>query len=234
MAEEIINPDSLSIVLNLSDVEGIAGIIASNLSNSYRKPTIIFSQTNDVLIGSGRSTQDVNLLEILKTIESNNDYIVKVGGHAAACGITIKAESFNQFNEDLTALLENITTVDVIVEDEPLQVIADDFITVSDINKTNCEALRPLYFFTEQAPTFILKDITITKVKYSNNNPDNICFTLKDNTGTCDTWTWKIGNMYKQMGEPKQVSLVAELDTKFGKPSLNILSIIPKGDCIYE
>jgi hypothetical protein len=57
-----------------------------------------------------------------------------------------------------------------------------------------------------------------------------VCFTIKDNTGVCDTWTWKIGNIYKQLGEPKQVTLIAELDTKFGKPSLNILNIIPKGE----
>ena len=40
--------------------------------------------------------------------------------------------------------------------------------------------------------------------------------------------------MYKMLGEPKQVSIIAELDTKFGKPSLNILNIIPKGEIKYE
>ena len=233
-AEEMIDINKLGIVLNLSNVEGIAGIIASNVVGKYRKPTIVFSQAGDVLIGSGRSTDNINLLSVIKQIEANTDYIVKIGGHASACGITIKKQYFNDFCNALYNALENITVVDNIEEQEELRVVVDDYITVSDINKNNCESLRSLYFFTESNPVFALNDITITKVKYSGNNPNNICFDIKDKTGSISTWAWGVGDMYKMLGEPKQVSIIAELDTKFGKPSLNILNIIPKGEIKYE
>ena len=233
-AEEMIDINKLSIVLNLSDVEGIAGIIASNVVSKYRRPTIVFSQAGDVLIGSGRSIDGINLLSVIKQIEANTDYIVKVGGHASACGITIKKQYFNDFCNALYNALENITVVDNTEEQEELRIVVDDYITVSDINKDNCEILRSLYFFTESNPVFALNDITITKVKYSGNNPNNICFDIKDKTGSISTWTWGVGDMYKMLGEPKQVSIIAELDTKFGKPSLNILNIIPKGEINYE
>jgi single-stranded-DNA-specific exonuclease len=232
-AEEMININKLGIVLNLSDVEGIAGIIASNVASKYRKPTIVFSQAGDVLIGSGRS-DNINLLSVIKQIEANTDYIVKIGGHASACGITIKKQYFNDFCNALYNALEDITVVDNMEEQEELRVVVDDYITVSDINKDNCESLRSLYFFTESNPVFALNDITITKVKYSGNNPNNICFDIKDKTGSISTWAWGVGDMYKMLGEPKQVSIIAELDTKFGKPSLNILNIIPKGEIKYE
>ena len=234
MAEEMIDINKPGIVLNLVDVEGIAGIIASNVVNKYRRPTIVFSQAGDVLIGSGRSTDGINLLSVIKQIEANTDYIVKVGGHASACGITIKKQYFNDFCNTLYNALENITVVDNTEEQEELRVVVDDYITVSDINKDNCESLRSLYFFTESNPVFALNDITITKVKYSGNNPNNICFDIKDKTGSISTWAWGVGDMYKMLGEPKQVSIIAELDTKFGKPSLNILNIIPKGEIEYE
>jgi hypothetical protein len=75
---------------------------------------------------------------------------------------------------------------------------------------------------------FAINNVIITKVKYSGNNPNNVCFDLKDKSGTLQTWAWGVGDMYKALKEPKQVTIIAELDSKFGKPSLNILNIIPK------
>ena len=40
--------------------------------------------------------------------------------------------------------------------------------------------------------------------------------------------------MYKQLGSPKKVTLIAEIELKFGKPALNIINIIPEGELIYE
>ena len=116
------------------------------------------------------------------------------------------------------------------IKSEPVNtdIIVDDYITLSDVTKDNCDFQRSLYFFTESNPVFALNDIIITKVKYSGNNPNNVCFDLKDSSGTLQTWAWGVGNMYKELKEPKQVTLIAELDSKFGKPSLNILNIIPK------
>ena len=226
IAEEMIDLESETIILQLDDVEGIAGIIASNLSSKYRKCTIVFSQAGDVLIGSARSDGYVDLLKTLKIIADSNDFILKVGGHADACGITIKADSLNKLRNNLESILSAIPKI----KHEPVsqEIIVDDYITLSDVTKKNCDALRSLYFFTESNPVFAINDVVITKVKYSGNNPNNVCFDLKDSTGTLQTWTWGIGDTYKLLKEPKQVSLIAELDMKFGKPSLNIISIIPK------
>jgi single-stranded-DNA-specific exonuclease len=215
------------VIIELDNVEGIAGIIASNVSSKYNKCTIVFSRSGDVLIGSARSDGRVDLLKVLKTIASTTDIVVKVGGHAGACGITIKANKINELDELLNSLLSSVPVIEV-KEVHDVEVLVDDFIELSEVNKTNCNNLRPLYFFTESNPVFAFNDVTITKVKYSGNNPNNICFDLKDKSGTLQTWAWGVGDMYKALGEPKQVSIIAELDMKFGKPSLNILNIIPK------
>ena len=234
IAEEMIECKQPGIAIQLAEVEGIAGIIASHISDKYNKCTIVFSQANDVLIGSARSEGFVNLLSVLKQIESETDYIVKLGGHANACGITIKKESFNNFKELFYDKLNNILSSKPIETNSVINVTVDDFITVADINKDNCEAIRPLYFFTESTPVFAIKDVTINKVKYSGNNPNNVQFFISDKHGKFDFWTWGIGEQYKALGEPKLVTLIGELDNKFGKPSFNIISIIPKGEVMYE
>jgi single-stranded-DNA-specific exonuclease len=96
IAEEMIDLDKETIILELDDVEGIAGIIASNLSSKYNKCTIVFSRAGDVLIGSARSDGHVDFLQTLKIIAESNDSIIKLGGHAGACGITIKADGMKE------------------------------------------------------------------------------------------------------------------------------------------
>ena len=234
IAEEMIEYKSPSIAIQLEDVEGIAGIIASHLSDKFNKCTIIFSQANDVLIGSARSEGHINLLSVLKQIERETDYILKLGGHANACGITIKKDSFNDFKNILNEKLTKIILSQPLEENTSIEIKVDDFLTVADINKDNCESLKPLYFFTESNPVFAIKDVTITKVKYSNNNMNNVQFFIEDKTGNTSFWSWGIGEQYKALGEPKLVTLIGELDNKFGKPSFNIISIIPKGEIVYE
>ena len=234
IAEEMIDYKQPGIAIQLGEVEGIAGIIASHLADKYCRCTIVFSQINNVLVGSARSVNSVNLLSLLKQIEAETNYIVKLGGHANACGITIKKEHFDDFKKLYNTKLNDILLSSPIEAQTDIEITVDDYITVTDLNKDNCDAIRPLYFFTESTPVFAIKDVTITKVKYSGNNPNNVQFFISDKEGKFDFWTWGAGDQYKALGEPKFVTLIGELDNKFGKPSFNVLNIIPKGEVVYD
>ena len=235
IAEEMINIKEPVIAIQLGEVEGIAGIIASNLSDKYSRCSIVFSQVDNVLVGSARSDGYINLLSVLKQIEHESDYIVKLGGHANACGITIKQSAFDEFKKAINEKIFHIISSNPVeAKTTDINVVVDDIITVADLNKDNCERIRPLYFFTESTPVFAIKDVTINKVKYSGNNPNNVQFFISDKHGKFDFWTWGIGEQYKALGEPKLVTLIGELDNKFGKPSFNILNIIPKGEVSFE
>ena len=229
-AMEMLTLKTPGIALLLADVEGISGIVASRLADDFNKCTIIFHQAGDVLIGSARSDGYINLLSVLKQIENETDYIVRLGGHANACGITIKSEKFNEFKKLYNEKLSKILVGKPKEEKTNTNIIVDDYLTVVDINKNNCDSLEEIYFFTESTPVFAIKDVTINKVKYSGKNPNNVQFFISDKHGKFDFWTWGIGEQYKALGEPKLVTLIGELDNKFGKPSFNILNIIPKGE----
>ena len=232
-AEKTLDVNSPSIILELENVEGIAGIIASNLSSKYNKCTIIFSKDHSgkYLIGSARSNGSIDILSLLRNLETNA--IVKVGGHSGACGLTIKASHLNSFIKEVNEAILALPRVEKVVDDN-IQIVVDDFITIADINKDNCDALKDLYFFTEANPVFALANVTIQNVKYSGKNTNNICYTITDKTDTISTWDWGTGEMYKQLGSPKKVTLIAEIELKFGKPALNIINIIPEGELIYE
>lgn len=71
---------------------GIIGVIASRIVDKFHKPAIIFTDDatdSDILKGSGRSIEHVNLYETLKEC---SDTIIQFGGHAMAAGLTVKKE----------------------------------------------------------------------------------------------------------------------------------------------
>ena len=225
-AEKMLNINDPSIILELGNVEGIAGIIASNLSSKYNKCTIIFSKdtTGKYLIGSARSDGEIDLLALLRNLDTNA--IIKVGGHSGACGITIKASHLNSFIKEVNEAILALPRVEKVVDDN-IQIVVDDFITIADINKDNCDALKDLYFFTETNPVFAF-EAYVLGTKHSGKNYNNIMFKVQDKQGDIlDFWSWGIGNEYVSLGEPKKVTFVGEIEYKFGKPSFNVLNIIP-------
>ena len=79
--------------------EGVAGIAAGKLKEKYKVPAIIVTDTeSDKLKGTGRSPEGIDLYDLLKHEEK---WFTAFGGHAAACGFTMKKEGFDEVREDL-------------------------------------------------------------------------------------------------------------------------------------
>ena len=81
-------------VIMLSDEgwnTGFIGIVAARIAEEYNRPTLLFVHNGDMLKGSARSIENVNIFNVLKNCSR---YIDEFGGHAQAAGINIKAENF--------------------------------------------------------------------------------------------------------------------------------------------
>ena len=79
-------------LLNLEDAhEGVIGIVAGRLKERYNLPTLIITAVgNGEYKGTGRSPDGVDLFEIMN---KHNELFLRFGGHAVACGFTIKEEN---------------------------------------------------------------------------------------------------------------------------------------------
>jgi len=91
-AEEIIQKKGLSkdkvLVLYLENIhESVAGIIAGRIKEKYNVPTIVFTDANEGVKGSGRSIEEYNMFEGLLECKS---LIEKFGGHPMAAGLSLK------------------------------------------------------------------------------------------------------------------------------------------------
>lgn len=92
-------------VIMLSDDKwntGFVGIVAARLADEYSRPSMLFVRNGDMLKGSARSVENVNIFEALKAC---SEYIEEFGGHAQAAGINIKAENFDKLEKALNEYL---------------------------------------------------------------------------------------------------------------------------------
>ncbi len=87
--------------------EGIAGIVAGKLKDFYRRPVAIVTPTEGGVKGTARSVESVDLFQLLKNHE---EFFTKFGGHAMACGFSMKEENLPKLqkalNQDLEIMLE--------------------------------------------------------------------------------------------------------------------------------
>ena len=92
-------------VIMLSDESwnaGFVGIVAARISEEYNRPTLLFVHNGDMLKGSARSIETINIFNALKNC---SQYIEEFGGHAQAAGINIRFDNFDALE---TALNEEI------------------------------------------------------------------------------------------------------------------------------
>ncbi|MCP5077308.1 MAG: single-stranded-DNA-specific exonuclease RecJ, partial [Psychromonas sp.] len=88
--------------------QGVIGLVASRIKESYYRPTFIFAKGNDGEIkASARSIPGVHIRDMLDLVDKKiPGVIIKFGGHAMAAGLSIKEADFKQFKETLNELLE--------------------------------------------------------------------------------------------------------------------------------
>lgn len=107
--------------------QGVIGILASRIKDKYHRPVIIFAPGNaNEIKGSGRSIPGFHLRDALDLVAKRHpELILKFGGHAAAAGLTIRAEHFesfcNAFEQAAQALLTPADLTRVIETDGDLE-----------------------------------------------------------------------------------------------------------------
>jgi single-stranded-DNA-specific exonuclease len=83
-----------SVVFQAHWHKGVVGIVASRLIEKHYKPTIVLTQSGDVIAGSARSVNGFNLYEALHACRA---HLIGYGGHFAAAGMTMAVDALEDF-----------------------------------------------------------------------------------------------------------------------------------------
>ncbi len=87
--------DLHSVFIEFNDAhEGVIGIVAGKLKETFNKPAFILTEVEPgILKGTCRSPKAINIFDVLSHC---SDLFERFGGHAAACGFTIKRENVDE------------------------------------------------------------------------------------------------------------------------------------------
>jgi len=82
--------------------QGVLGIACAKLVEEFNRPVFLFSQVGDELHGSGRSIDDINIHELLSSLQ---DILETFGGHTMAAGLTLKREKYEEFTNRVNSFV---------------------------------------------------------------------------------------------------------------------------------
>ena len=143
-----------TVVFNPEWHKGVIGIVASRLTETYYRPTIVLTQSNGLLTGSARSIKD---FDIYDAIDACSDLLEHFGGHKYAAGLSLKPENFEKFKARFEQQAANT------IEDYMLipEVEIDMEINLNRINQKFLRILQQFAPFGpgNMAPVFMTKGV---------------------------------------------------------------------------
>ena len=83
-----------SVVYKDSWHKGVIGIVASRLTETYYRPTLVFTKSGDKLAASARSVKG---FDVYNALEGCSDCIEQFGGHKYAAGLTLLEDQYENF-----------------------------------------------------------------------------------------------------------------------------------------
>ena len=143
--------------------EGVAGIVAGNLKEQLYRPVCIVTPVEGGLLkGTGRSVAGINLHECF---EKCGDIFTRFGGHAGACGFSLKEENLGLFRERMQAVVKEMSEADPDVFNEKLYIEKE--LDPDEKNIGFVESLRLLEPYGEgnPVPVFCMLGATVSSVR---------------------------------------------------------------------
>ena len=153
------NSDNKVLVIYLKDChESVAGIIAGRVREKFNKPTIVLTDAEDGVKGSGRSIEEYNMYEELSRVR---EVFTKFGGHKMAAGVSLEKDNIEILRKKLN---ENCNLTE---EDLYLKVWIDmqlplEYVTIELIDQLTL--LAPFGKGNEK-PVFAEKNLKMRKMQ---------------------------------------------------------------------
>ena len=178
-----LEPEDFILIRSEHAHEGIAGIVAGKIKETYHRPTVIVTPSGEkkqYLKGTGRSIEGVNLYELLKHHEH---LFEKFGGHAGACGFLMPAANFEALREGLLADMKQLTAQDPHLFEKHYAV--DLELTCDALTIDFAEELALLEPFGNKNPKPLLRirDIRISRVRMLGAEGKHVGFSMTDRSG---------------------------------------------------
>ncbi len=156
-ADEMLVNRKTTVVYQKHWHKGVVGIVASRLIEKYFRPTVVLTQSGDIVAGSARSVPGFNLYEAIHACRS---HLLGYGGHFAAAGMTLLPEKVEAFSKEFESIVAS-TIPDALLT-PVLEIDAE--ISLTDISPSFYNIITQMEPFGPDnlRPVFLCRHVTDT------------------------------------------------------------------------
>ena len=201
--DEELRKANYTVVYNPEWHKGVIGIVASRLTETYYRPTIVLTYSNGLITGSARSVKD---FDIYDAVDASSQYLEHFGGHKYAAGLSMKEENLEKFQHAFRDYVnEHITKEQLVPEIE-----IDSEIILRDISSRFYRILRQFAPFGpgNLSPLFMTNGLVDTgKARVVGKNHLKLEVVHPDISGfPFSAIAFQQGHHYQEIREGKQFS----------------------------
>ena len=137
--------------------KGVIGIVASRLTETYYRPTLVFTKSGDKLAASARSVKD---FDVYNALEACAEHLEQFGGHMYAAGMTLKEENYLNFKNAFEKVVEATIPPELLLA----EISIDAEIDFTEISPKLIRILSQFEPFGPQnmSPVFLSKNVKDT------------------------------------------------------------------------
>jgi len=147
-----------TVVYNEDWHKGVIGIVASRLTETYYRPTIVFTKSSEGKLAA--SARSVKGFDVYNAIDACSEYIEQFGGHKYAAGLTILEENYKAFKQKFEEVVKNTIEEELLIP----EIEIDTTLELSDIDNKFYRIVQQMAPFgpANRKPVFKTTDVTDT------------------------------------------------------------------------
>jgi len=137
--------------------KGVIGIVASRLTETYYRPTLVFTKSGDKLAASARSVKG---FDVYNALEECSDCIEQFGGHKYAAGLTLLEEQYENFKGQFEKIVSQTIAPELLIPEQQID-------TKIELRQINPKLMRIIHQFApfgpgNMTPVFMAENIQDT------------------------------------------------------------------------
>jgi single-stranded-DNA-specific exonuclease len=196
---------------------GIAGLVASRLSEEFYRPSVVIHIADTVCHGSCRSIPEFDIIAALNKFSS---YFSRYGGHAAAAGFTMPTKNLPQLEKELSALAaEKLAGVEL----RP-HLNIDAEVKLNDLGGDVYPTTQMLAPFGHgnPVPIFLSRGVEVMERRTMGSGNEHLRMRLKQGGTVWDCVAFRLSNHKEEFAPLIDIVYNLEVDNWSGKKQLRL------------
>lgn len=206
------------IVANELYNQGVIGLVASRLVETYYRPSFVLSIGEQYSKGSARSIHGVNIIELIRSV---SDTLVQAGGHPMAAGFTVETKRLAEFKKALEEKAREVVTDDHLIRTLLIDGQAP-FELINDSLYQELSLFKP-FGMGNPEPTFVTYSAEITDVKFLGKDNKHLKLKLQNENLNLSAIAFGFGvNCTLKIGDKIDVVYTVDENVWNGKTELQL------------